>query len=123
MAEDFLCFYEEILAYAQKLRGCHVIVVGLIPDPERDHIDDFKKVWKQSSEALQQLCKRFGTAATFFNSAKLFVNETGIDEGFYDVSYRTGRPDIHLNIAGAIVLAMGLKTHLQQLSPKLFYPD
>ena len=95
--------------------------MGLIPDPERDHMDAYQKLWRQISDGLKEECKKFGQAASFFDPAQLFVSEMGIDDGYFDVSRRTGMPDIHLNPAGAMILAMGLKTHLQQRPATVFY--
>ena len=99
-----------MLAFAAGVPGLHLVLCGVIPDPERDDTA-MRQNFRDMSKLLRNLCQDYPNTASFLDVASFFVGETGaIDTGFY--AERRGQPDIHLSESGANVLACGIRNHL-----------
>ena len=81
---DIITFYKALINHARKLGGVHLLLVGLIPDPEEKL--ELEKLgcrhrFIEASNALKDLCLESPLQASYVNTAKLLTFHGKIDRG------------------------------------------
>ena len=82
--EHIVFMFEEVIKFSLKHPGSHIVICGLIPDPEEN--DSFRKRgcktrFQQASEALRHLCSRYPKNTSFVNAPLLFTRKGIVRKG------------------------------------------
>ena len=105
LPEEILPFYEELTQCAT-LINCSLTIVGIIPSPLSDNT--FGLNFIHMNYLLKTLCSLYRPNCFYFGIGKYLTENGFINRDYFE------RDGVHLNNAGASILAQYLVEHLVQ---------